>query len=142
MSRLSTKLIQPLFKNGRFANPFPTYEGQSMLHSTTILLMFFYNCCYPSSQSIISIHYLNPFLNSIHIPYSKYCFYQLNLYLNSELMQHLRWTWGRKNTKAPHPLVKDLHEALLLPPSSATRDTVSYNTSILHVLFSSLFASI
>lgn len=71
MNRLSTKLIQPIFKSGRFANPFPTYEGQ-------------------------------------------------------KLMQHLQWMWGRKHTKAPLPKMQDLHEALLLPPSSSTKDTIKY----------------
>lgn len=29
VQRVSTKLIQPFFKRGRFSNPFPAYEGQS-----------------------------------------------------------------------------------------------------------------
>lgn len=71
VQRVSTKLIQPLFKRGRFANPFPAYEGQ-------------------------------------------------------KLMQHIQWMWGRKHTKAARPPHHQIQEALLLPPSSLTSDSIKF----------------
>jgi len=67
--RVSTKLIQPLFKKGRFSNPFPTYEGQ-------------------------------------------------------KLLQHIQWMWGRKHTKAPHPSLSDLHEALVM--GNPSRESIKH----------------